>query len=152
MQVGALSPVTLCYSRAMRRASNRILRLYDDALAPCGIKTFEYAVMAYLQRERSATLSSVAEDFFLERAVLRYKLGALERSGLVALEIDEEDRRARRLVLTPAGHLKVVEATAFWSEAQARFEAAIGSEEALALRQTADIVASSAFIDRFLAA
>jgi DNA-binding MarR family transcriptional regulator len=152
MQVEAFPPVALCYSRALRRASNRILRLYDDALAPCGITTFEYAILAHLQREQTAALSSVAETFFLDRAVLRYKLGPLERSGLVALAVDAEDRRARRLVLTPAGQHKVIEAMEFWSRAQARFEAAIGAEEALALRQTADMVVSPAFINRFLAA
>lgn len=80
----------------------RIGALLDQALHGTGVRPAEYAVYSQLgidamsARELTARLGVTA-------STLTGHLAALERRGHLLRETDTQDRRSRRLVLTPEG-------------------------------------------------
>ena len=143
--------VGLCFNRALRRSSNQLRKLYDEALAPCGLRGHEFGILAAIARTGSIGIVELADTFLIDRATIRYRLAPLEKAGLAVVVPDRRDKRARLVQLTAAGTRKLAEATGPWQAAQARFEALVGSEAAAGLRVVADRVAAPAFAAQFRA-
>ncbi|WP_366663969.1 MarR family winged helix-turn-helix transcriptional regulator [Mesorhizobium sp.] len=61
--------------------------------------------------------------------------------GYVETFADKDDRRIKRVRLTPQGEAKLDEAIKLWSAAQRQFEERVGAEQAAKLRATLDAVA-----------
>jgi len=61
-------------------------------------------------------------------------LKPLERRGLVRIVPDEEDRRVKRLMLTPAGNAVLAKAYALWQEFHGAIEAEMKTPSADAMR------------------
>ena len=150
MESTPTADVTLCFHRSLRRSANQMRCLYDQALAPCGLRTHEFGLLACIERSRSVGIAELAAAFLFDRATLRYRLAPLETAGLVAIVPDKRDKRARRIEITQSGSRKLNEATALWQVAQGKFAALLGTDEAEALRAAADRVASPSFADAFL--
>lgn len=75
-----------------------------DVLAdvPGGPRAFQ--VLAAADGTRHGTQLAVARRLGIDRTVMTYLLDDLERAGLVRRVADPNDRRARRITVTPAGH------------------------------------------------
>ncbi len=127
-----------CTATALRKASRRITQLYDDALAPSGLRSTQYAVLSELQRQgrHPPSLQELADALVMDRSALGHTLRPLERDGLVALQTDVDDGRRRQIVLTDEGLAKFAEARSLWAVAQRRFHRLFGAAEAQALRDT----------------
>jgi DNA-binding MarR family transcriptional regulator len=70
----------------------------------------------------------------MDRSTLGHPLRALEKRGLVRLQVSEEDGRSRVTALTPAGRAVVAKGRPLWARAQRRFASAFGEKGALELR------------------
>jgi DNA-binding MarR family transcriptional regulator len=127
-----------CSATAMRKATRRMTQLYDDALAPAGLRSTQYAILEQLHRKADAppTMSELAETLVLDRSALGHNLRPLERDGLIALVAGDADRRLRRVVLTKMGRAKLAEAQPAWKLAQDRFNDVFGESAAAKLRVT----------------
>ncbi|RVC40198.1 MarR family transcriptional regulator, partial [Mesorhizobium sp. M4A.F.Ca.ET.090.04.2.1] len=68
-------------------------------------------------------------------------LKPLIRDGYVETFANKDDRRVKRVRLTPQGNVKLDEAIRLWSAAQQRFEDKVGAEQAAKLRAALDAVA-----------
>jgi DNA-binding MarR family transcriptional regulator len=123
-----------CSCTALRKASRRVSQLYDDALAPCGLRTTQRAILNHIRRAGTPPIGALAEALVMDRGALTHTLKPLERDGLVAITVDPRDRRNRLIALTPAGEAKLAESEPYWAAAQRRFEAAFGTAETVALR------------------
>jgi DNA-binding MarR family transcriptional regulator len=71
------------------------------------------------------------------------------RDGLVKLRVEQQDRRVKRVVLTPAGVAKFEEAMQLWQKAQGRFEKAFGPARARKLRSELKLLTSDEFENIF---
>jgi DNA-binding MarR family transcriptional regulator len=87
-------------------------------------------------------MGTIAEALIMDLSALGHTLKPLIRDGYVGTFADKNDRRIKRVRLTPRGQIKLDEAIRLWSVAQQRFEDMIGEEEAAALRATLDQVAA----------
>lgn len=132
-----------CNCTALRKASRRISQFYDSALAPCGLKSTQFAMLTEINRRADAppTIRELAEAQVMDQSTIGQNLRPLEREGLIALVQDEADRRTRRVKLTKAGHARLSAALPLWSAAQARFEAGFGQGAAADLRTVLAAVA-----------
>jgi DNA-binding MarR family transcriptional regulator len=147
---GASDPATtVCNTGALRRASRRLSQLYDDVLAPTGLRITQYALLNQIDRTGPAALSELAAYMVMDRSTLGHNLRPLERDGLVELLVDPDDRRSRLIGLTRAGRERLKEARPYWKKANERFENAFGSERAASLRALLQEVYSSDFVDKF---
>lgn len=126
---------TPCNCAAIRQAARRVTRLYDQALAPAGLRITQYPVLSWLASAGPMTMNVLAERLAMDRATLGHNLRPLEAQGLVTLAAGE-DRRSRVVTLTNAGRHKLREARPAWHKAQHTFEAAFGPDDSAALRAT----------------
>jgi DNA-binding MarR family transcriptional regulator len=119
-------------------ASRRLSQLYDDALAPSGLKSTQFAILSELVRLAASppTMRELAEILAVDRSALGHNLRPLERDGLIALETGESDRRRRHVVITTLGKSRYRGALGHWQRGQDRFAAVFGRSRAEALRST----------------
>ncbi len=134
-----------CSNAGLRRATRRLGQLYDEALAPAGLKATQFGLLAQVRQLGRPTMKDLAAAMVMDLSALGHTLKPLARDGLVALEVDPADRRARRVVLTAAGRDRFRAAARLWREAQARFEATLGPDKAAQLRVLVDEIASAEF-------
>jgi DNA-binding MarR family transcriptional regulator len=75
----------------------------DQRLSEIGLTTQQAAVLTYLADNRNpANLGAVAAALGTSHQNARQIVDVLERKGLVAVGVDPEDRRARRITATGA--------------------------------------------------
>ena len=131
-----LQSASPCITAAMRAASRRLTLLYDDVMAPSGLRVTQYHILSELERRASAppTVSELAEILTMERSALGQTLRPLQRDGFIALGRDAHDGRRRPVELTAAGRDAVVRGRPYWTKAHKRFERFFGDTALVALR------------------
>src|ERR1700745_7817 len=134
-----------CNCFAVRAAARHVTQVYDQLLAPAGLRTTQFSVLAKLKRLGALTSNTVARDMVMDRTTLGRNILPLERDGLIRIEATASDRRAKELHLTKAGEKRLQVARKRWSEAQARFETTFGPRRAADLRKILRAVVASEF-------
>ena len=114
-----------CLCMHVRRASRALARRYDEALRPAGLTNGQFSLMMSLNRPAPPAMGDVAALLAMDRATLTASLKPLERRGLVAVAVDNTDRRSRRLSLTEAGRKVLAVAVPIWKRAQAENESLV---------------------------
>jgi DNA-binding MarR family transcriptional regulator len=131
-----LVPPDRCNNTALRKASRKLSLLYDDFVAPSGLKSTQLSLLFEIER-RSATppsLTELATALVMDRSTLGQNLRPLQRDGYVVLSDNPEDGRSKQVALTIKGREKVAYSVEMWAAAQQRFETVFGEREAAALR------------------
>ena len=141
-----------CHCTALRKASRRVSQLYDAVLAPCGLKATQRAILTQIARSEPATVGVLAEALVMDSGGLAHTLKPLVRDGLIAIEVNPDDRRNRLISLTAAGRARVKHSDRLWEEAQRGFEKSFGTARSKALREAVDLLTSEQFPNDFLAA
>ncbi|KAA0972138.1 winged helix-turn-helix transcriptional regulator [Aureimonas fodinaquatilis] len=114
-----------CLCLHAQRAARALARRFDDALRPLGLKSGQFSILMSLNRPHPPTLGAVAELLAMDRTTLTANLKPLERQGLIRVQSDQKDRRARRLALTAKGQSLLVQAVPVWKETHAAVEAGL---------------------------
>src|SRR5258706_13148558 len=117
-----------CNCFAVRSAARHVTQLYDQLLAPVGLRVTQFSILAKLKRRGPLTINALAEDMVMDRTTLGRNILPLERDGLISIEPTASDRRAKELRLTKAGEKRLQAALKGWSQAHARFETRFGAE------------------------
>jgi DNA-binding MarR family transcriptional regulator len=138
-----------CSNSALKRASRQLGQLYEDVLAPSGLKITQYTLLTQIKLGRETPLKMLAEAMVMDLSALGHTLKPLQRDGLVELVSDEHDRRVKRVRLTQKGDKLWTDTNGLWREAQARFDAAFGEDASENLRRTMDLIASPGFAAAF---
>jgi DNA-binding MarR family transcriptional regulator len=138
-----------CSNAVLRQAMRRIGQLYDDALAPSGLRATQHGLLATVRTMGSPTMRELAERAVMDLSGLSHTLKPLTRDGYLRLVPDPRDRRARRITLTEKGEAKLGETAKLWRGAQDRFEAVFGMERAAALKSELRFLTSPEFRQAF---
>ncbi len=134
-----------CNCQAIRAAARRVTQFYDRCLAPSGLRTSQFTILAKLRRDGPLTINALADDMVMDRTTLGRNVLPLQRDGLISIEASAADRRAKTLALTKAGEQRLRAAAKLWFAAQAQFHAAFGTRRAADLRALMATVAASDF-------
>lgn len=105
-----------CLCLHTQRAARALARRFDRAFRPFRLTNGQFSLLMSLNRPEPATMGPVAELLAMDRTTLTAALKPLERRGLVRSEVDPEDRRGRRLLLTEAGRALLAQAVPVWRE------------------------------------
>jgi DNA-binding MarR family transcriptional regulator len=143
--VNSLPPPEVCNCFAVRAAARHVTQSYDQILAPTGLRTTQYSILARLKRKGPLTINALAEDMVMDRTTLGRNILPLQRDGLITIKSAASDRRAKELRLTKVGEKRLEAALKGWSQAQARFEAVFGTGRAADLRRLLRAAAASEF-------
>ena len=113
-----------CNCFAVRSAARHVTQLYDQLLAPAGLRVTQFSILAKLKRKGPLTINVLADDMVMDRTTLGRNIRPLERDGLISIEAAASDRRAKELHLTKAGENRLRAGLEAWAKAQARCRAA----------------------------
>jgi DNA-binding MarR family transcriptional regulator len=142
-----MRPVTInpaaCNCLALRQAARQVTQFYDQFLAPSGLRSTQYSILARLERNGPMTINALAGELVMDRTTLGRNILPLQRDGLIAASPGKSDRRSKELRLTASGAARFRAAVKGWREAQAQFETNFGAVRARQLRTLLQEVATS---------
>lgn len=136
-------PLHDCNCLAVRQAARHVTQFYDQCLAPTGLRTTQFSILAKLQRRGPMSINALASALVMDRTTLGRTMLPLERDGLIVVESAAADRRSKELRLTQAGATRLRAALRHWHHAQQRFEAAFGAGRASSLRDELRAIVAS---------
>ncbi len=143
-----------CTNTALRRASRRLGQLYDEALAPTGLRGTQVSLLTQIDEMTlptkrgevpGPTLQELASKMSLRVSGITHALAPLVRDGLVELIQDAIDARMKHALLTSKGRARLVRATEHWAVANRHVEKVMGSAKTARLRELADQISTEAF-------
>ncbi len=132
-----------CNCLAIRQAARRVTQFYDRCLAPTGLLSTQFSILAKIKRLGPLTISALAGELVMDRTTLGRNVLPLERDGLICVKKGSSDGRSKELHLTKAGSERFRAGMKRWAEAQARFESTIGIKRAAELRALLRAVVTS---------
>jgi DNA-binding MarR family transcriptional regulator len=130
-----------CLCLHVQRAARAVARRFDEALRPLGLTNGQFSLLMSLNRPRPPSIGSVAALLAMDRTTLTANLKPLERRGLVAVTVDEADKRSRLMTLTAAGRSILVSAVPVWKRTHAAIDRLLAGSSPDRLR--ADLFALS---------
>jgi DNA-binding MarR family transcriptional regulator len=143
MPADTATPSQECNCLALRQAARHVTQFYDQCLAPTGLRTTQFSILAKLKRLGPLTINALARELVMDRTTLGRTMLPLERDGLISIEDGTLDRRSKELHLTKAGAARLRVARRLWGAAQMQFEATFGGERASILRNELRALVSS---------
>ena len=121
-----MDPVA-CLCANVRRAALALTSLYDEALAPHGLKVTQFSLLRAVERHGAPNLTELARATGLDRSTLGRNLRVLEETGLVSLS-PGEDQRDRVIALSARGRNRVRAAAKAWSDVQDELSRTLGPD------------------------
>ena len=123
-----------CLCLHVQRAARALARRFDEALRPVGLTSGQFSLLNALNRPEPPSIGPVAQLLAMDRTTLTAALKPLERDGLVAIAVDPNDRRNRRLRLTDKGRTVLASAVSIWRDTHAGIESGLPGLEPDSLR------------------
>jgi len=124
-----------CACGRLRRATRALTQLYDDEMAPAGLRVTQYSLLSTLGRDSPMRISELAAASLLDRTALSRNLDPLVARGLVEI-VAGRDARTRNVALTRAGAAALKAAEPHWRRAQARVAKRLGADKLHTLIET----------------
>jgi DNA-binding MarR family transcriptional regulator len=106
-----------CVCTAARRRSRDLTRAFEKAMRGSGVRGTQFTLLATLAQTGPIPTTRLADFQGLERTTLTRNLALLVRDGFVRID-EGEDRRVRKVAITPAGEEAARRAYPFWRKAQ----------------------------------
>ncbi|MDB5665243.1 MarR family winged helix-turn-helix transcriptional regulator [Cypionkella sp.] len=122
-----------CLCLAAQRAARKLARRFDRLFAPLGLTNGQFSMLVALSGQWQPRLGELAEFLAMDATTMTAAAKTLEKRGLLRLDADEKDARARRPVLSEAGHAAVAEAVPLWQQEHAKLHAEMPDTDATAL-------------------
>jgi DNA-binding MarR family transcriptional regulator len=113
---------TPCTALKVRSLARRVTQIYDEILAPSGLKITQFGLIGHARRPKGGpapTVSALAAALVTDRTTLTRNLRPLIAAGLLRLE-PGPDARSKAVVVTDEGEAAWREARVLWKLAQAR--------------------------------
>lgn len=77
-----------CINLQMMRSSHFIMKAYDDAYRPFGVKATQMPVLGIVSRLQPVTIKIVADEMESERSAISRKMQVMEKNGWVKEDPD----------------------------------------------------------------
>ena len=90
-----------CACLNLRGAARAVTQMYDEVLRPSGLKATQFSVLAAVATIGPAAMTVIAKALVMDRTTLTRNLKPLMDRGLVKAGKGADDRRQRRIVVTP---------------------------------------------------
>ena len=137
----AKAPTPACACGRLRRATRALTQLYDDLMAPAGLRVTQFSLLRTLDREGPMRISELAAAQLLDRTALSRNLDPLVELRYVAI-VRGQDARSRNVAITREGDAALRAATPHWALAQKEVARRVGADKLDALIETLDALES----------
>ena len=128
-----------CACGRLRRATRALTQLYDDLMAPSGLRITQFSLLRTLARDGTARISDLADTLLLDRTALSRTLDPLVERGLVSI-VPGHDARTREVSLTRACEKALSAALPHWKRAQLKVASKLGPDRLEALIATLGVI------------
>jgi DNA-binding MarR family transcriptional regulator len=115
----------ICLAHSLRRAARVVTQLYNEHLAPLGLRVTQFSILKALHVMGTTTALQIQEVLVMEQATVSRALKPLVRDGYIAVN-EGANKREKALSLTPQGKALYQQALAPWNEAQKALKKKIG--------------------------
>ena len=122
----ATSPA--CINLQMMRSSHYVLKVYDEAYRPYGIRATQMPVLGAVARHQPVTIRQIANDLESERSVMSRKLQVMKKCGWVR-EDKQTSGKEKTFVLTKKGNNLVEKILPVRMEVQQRLMSVLTGQE-----------------------
>jgi len=121
-----------CTLFAVRSVSRAVTQLYEEALAPAGLKATQLSILVATAARRGWTMSGLAEVLNMDRTTLTRNTRPLQRKCLLRIGAGR-DQRSRSVEITERGHAALHRAYPLWRRTQRRLISRLGKRRWQAL-------------------
>lgn len=143
LRAAALAAADGCAAEALRSAAREATRVVDDALAPSGLTSAQFALMCRVASADDDRIGALARRAGVDASTLSRALDALARRGLVEVAAVDADRRRRLAWPTEAGLRALADAMPRWHAAQRELRRAVDERTLRALARGAARLAAA---------
>lgn len=126
--------IEVCLCHHARRTARAISRVFDEALAPSGLKSSQFNILIAIAARDVTSAGVVAKLLAMDRTTLSRNLKPLRAAGYITSE-GGAGRRPDALVLTGAGEAVLNSATSLWRNAQTSLTQRLGASQSSLLLQ-----------------
>ena len=92
-----------CINYLLTVTQHEVFQVFSQGLTPFNITPGQYGVLRYLWENSACTPKEISQVLRLENSTVSGVLDRMEKKGLIKRELDSNDRRSIRVVLTPEG-------------------------------------------------
>ena len=124
-----------CLCLHAQRAARSLARRFDEAFRHLGLTNGQFSLLMSLNRPEPPPMGPVASLLAMDRTTLTAALKPLQRRGLVEILPDPNDRRGKRIKLTPEGMALLVQAAPIWVSTSKDVEALLPEGDPERLRR-----------------
>lgn len=122
----ATSPA--CINLQMMRSSHYILKTYDEAYRPHGIRATQMPVLGTIARRQPVTIREVADELESERSVISRRMQVMKKSGWVK-EDTKTTGKEKSFLLTKKGKNLIEKILPIRMQVQQRLTSALTDKE-----------------------
>lgn len=126
-----------CLCSRTRMLDRVLSRLFDDALAPLGIRASQLTVLALIGAMEGLRAADVARYLEMDKSTVSRGLSLLRSRGWLE-EVVGADAKSRSLNVTVEGRALLRETLPYWRSAVEGARGTLGEESVEALRSAAD--------------
>lgn len=116
-----------CACFNFRKASRCLTQLFDDELAPTGLRSTQLVVLMTAYLLGPGSMARMAREMVMDRSTLTRNLRPLMDRGLLKVTKDE-GRRSQKVELTAKGKKSMMQAVPYWKKAQQAVEEKLGDK------------------------
>jgi len=116
-----------CTCLRLRKLTRRVTQMYDQALAPAGLTSSQFSLLAFLSVRGDTSIGALADELLMDPTSLTRTLRPLEKRRLLKVAVARDDRRRRDVAVTEAGRAAFREALPRWRKVQADLADLMGS-------------------------
>jgi len=129
------APTPACACGRLRRATRALTQLYDDAMAPAGLRVTQFSLLRTLARDGALRISELAARQLLDRTALSRNLDPLVEMGHVEV-VRGRDARTKEVAISRKGTAALRAAEPYWMRAQKEVARRVGADRLEALIAT----------------
>ncbi len=113
---------------SFRRTARALTQMYEETLRPLGLRATQMTILQVLSRAGEVSQGQLGVMLAMDSTSLTRTLAIMTRKGWIA-EQRGEDRRERRIRLSPAGEAKLKRAIPVWEKVQSRLRGKLGKQK-----------------------
>ena len=116
-----------CAATNFRKASRGVTQLFDQILAPCGLRSTQLTILVAAQVLGPCRLTRLARELVMDRSTVTRNLKPLAIQGLLEVA-GNSGRGGKSVQVTDAGRKAMLSAVPYWEEAQAQLLNRMGQD------------------------
>ena len=131
----------ICLAHTLRRADRVVSQLYNEYLAPVGLRVTQFTILRTLALTETTTASQIRTALVMDQTTVSRALKPLVRDGYITVG-EGATRREKALSLSPQGKKLYEKALGPWAEAQKMLRKKLaGGQEDILIQLSREIVA-----------